>query len=115
MNYRKKFEDFYRMKIPEGYVIHHIDCDRSNNRIGNLVMLPQKLHSQFHWYYSACVDMDTKQINYSTLMGDRSHWYSRDNLEKFLDILDECDVWCNKFFEKRHMLYMAGMYDFSEG
>ena len=114
MNYRKKFENFYRMKIPEGYVIHHIDMDRSNNRIGNLVMLPSKLHSQFHWYYSACVDQETRQINYPTTMGDMSHWYLRDNLEKFLDILHECDKWCNEFFNKRQLLCAAGMYDFDE-
>ncbi len=34
--------------IPKGFDIHHIDCDNENNSIDNLVMLPRKLHQEYH-------------------------------------------------------------------
>jgi len=34
--------------IPEGYVIHHIDCNKTNNDIDNLVALPRGEHMRVH-------------------------------------------------------------------
>lgn len=47
-NYRKIYEKKCNIKIPKGYEIHHIDFNRENNDIFNLVMLPKKLHSDYH-------------------------------------------------------------------
>ena len=35
-------------KIPEGYVIHHIDGDKTNNCILNLLMLSNEHHTSLH-------------------------------------------------------------------
>ena len=35
-------------KIPSGYVIHHIDCNKLNNHIDNLIALPRILHDILH-------------------------------------------------------------------
>lgn len=40
--------EFYNTKIPEGYEIHHIDFDRSNNAITNLQLLTTTEHKQLH-------------------------------------------------------------------
>ena len=48
MNYRKLYEDYYKIEIPKGFDIHHIDADRKNNNINNLIMLPSKLHKALH-------------------------------------------------------------------
>ena len=48
MNYRKLYEDKFGIKIPKNYDIHHIDADRNNNEIENLIMLPSKLHRALH-------------------------------------------------------------------
>lgn len=47
-NYRKFYEDVFGINIPKGYEIHHIDGDRQNNTIRNLVLLPKKLHNEYH-------------------------------------------------------------------
>lgn len=47
-DYREKFEDHYGVKIGNGYVIHHIDFDHSNNDIKNLMVLPAGLHTAYH-------------------------------------------------------------------
>lgn len=35
-------------QIPEGHVIHHINGDRTDNRIGNLACLPHGEHTRLH-------------------------------------------------------------------
>ena len=40
--------EYYNGEIPEGYEIHHIDHDKSNNDISNLQLLTQKEHMKLH-------------------------------------------------------------------
>lgn len=47
-DYRKYYTKVLRTEIPNGYDIHHIDFDRKNNRISNLVMIPTELHNKYH-------------------------------------------------------------------
>lgn len=37
-------------KIQPGWVIHHIDENKLNNDIGNLIALPERLHNKIHDY-----------------------------------------------------------------
>ena len=48
MNYRKFYEKETGHAIPIGYEIHHIDENRDNNKIYNLVMIPKELHEKLH-------------------------------------------------------------------
>ena len=48
MNYIKIYENHTRHAVPVGYEIHHIDHDRENNEIQNLVLLPDTLHRAYH-------------------------------------------------------------------
>ena len=38
----------YNGEIPDGYDIHHIDFDKNNNDISNLVALPKSIHQSLH-------------------------------------------------------------------
>lgn len=49
-NYRKIYEEYYGVKIPKGYHIHHKDFDRKNNDPLNLEMLTPDEHAQKHGY-----------------------------------------------------------------
>lgn len=48
MNYRKLYEKHYNIKIPKGFDIHHIDGNRQNNNIDNLLLLPRDIHKKYH-------------------------------------------------------------------
>lgn len=47
-NYRKFYEKQTGKKIPKDFDIHHIDFNRENNDIANLVAIPKELHSEYH-------------------------------------------------------------------
>lgn len=38
----------YNGEIPDGYDIHHVDFDKNNNDISNLVALPKSDHQKLH-------------------------------------------------------------------
>lgn len=52
MNYRKLYESETKTKVPNDFDIHHLDFNRENNYISNLVALPRDLHSKFHNAYN---------------------------------------------------------------
>jgi hypothetical protein len=48
MHYRKIWETHHKIKIPEGFEIHHIDGDRDNNLIENLKCVSIEEHLEIH-------------------------------------------------------------------
>lgn len=47
-NYRKYYADYFGIEIPKEYHIHHLDRDRNNNNIRNLILLPKEVHEKVH-------------------------------------------------------------------
>ena len=47
-DYRKKFKKYYGVNFGKEYEIHHIDLNHENNEIDNLMILPKKLHQDYH-------------------------------------------------------------------
>lgn len=54
--YRKRYIKHHG-EIPEGWVIHHIDGDRRNGDIENLIAVSQELHTLIHQHYSKKVKL----------------------------------------------------------
>lgn len=48
MHYRIKYKKHFGIEFDENFEVHHIDLDRKNNDIDNLVLLPKELHEQYH-------------------------------------------------------------------
>ena len=46
--YKKIYENYYKIKIEKGVDIHHIDGNIKNNNIDNLICLPKKFHKCLH-------------------------------------------------------------------
>ncbi len=50
-------------KIPENYVIHHIDGDKLNNNIQNLEMMTMSEHTKRHWDEGKIIPKRMEAIN----------------------------------------------------
>ena len=51
MHYRKLYEKKLWVKLWDGFDVHHIDMNRNNNHINNLLALPKVLHNEYHNLY----------------------------------------------------------------
>jgi hypothetical protein len=46
--YKQKYETLTGLKVPKNFIIHHINCNRDDDRITNLVAIPLSIHSLYH-------------------------------------------------------------------
>lgn len=100
MNYRKLYAKHYGIKIPPEYDIHHIDFDRNNNNIENLLLLPKKLHRKLHHVRNtSCVNLD-RFFDFQGIAAQRPMDYERRCINAALDVYDELQIWsCRKYCE----------------
>nr|DAH58037.1 MAG TPA: HNH endonuclease [Caudoviricetes sp.] len=47
-NYREYYKKYFGIDFGNEFEIHHIDGNRDNNNIDNLILIPDKTHSDFH-------------------------------------------------------------------
>ena len=48
MRYRNSYKKFFEIQFDDSFDIHHINGDRMDNDISNLVLLPNTLHQPLH-------------------------------------------------------------------
>lgn len=53
MDYRAFYQDITGEMIPLNFDVHHLDLDRSNNDISNLVAIPKPIHEKYHTLLNA--------------------------------------------------------------
>ena len=46
-NYRERYEGSYCGEIPEGHGVHHLDMNRGNNRVSDLIAIPNSIKDVF--------------------------------------------------------------------
>lgn len=47
-NYRDKYKAFFGIDFNRNLEVHHIDFNRENNSIDNLVAIPRIIHNEYH-------------------------------------------------------------------
>jgi hypothetical protein len=88
-NYREKYERLTGEPIPNGFHVHHIDEDRRNNDILNLVALPNKVHSAYHFAGGL---NGGKRLSFKIQDSEdiRVSKYQRNSLLRLLETIDMC-------------------------
>lgn len=67
--------EYHNGKIPQGYHVHHVDEDRSNNAIENLRLMPGNEHVSVHANEQERVDMSRGNIERAREAARR--WHAR--------------------------------------
>lgn len=99
MQYRRLYEDFYGIKIPKGYEVHHIDFNHSNNDPHNLVALPKDLHRRLHKaYYEYNRVKDDYTLNDIKLHSGQitGSLMFMQFLYSYLSVVEECTFYMDK-------------------
>lgn len=106
MNYRKYYAEFYGIKFGPEYHIHHINFNREDNSIGNLILLPAELHNRLHKCRQQNVLLDGVD-NFKYIKGNLICGMCADTLRELADIYDALFEWVAKR-EAEYMAVMAG-------
>lgn len=85
-DYRNIYAEHYGIEIPIGYVVHHIDGNRENNDIVNLLLMPARLHCKYH-FYKRIVDSWGISTRLDLLYPST---YCLNAFRRFLDTCEEC-------------------------
>ena len=99
MNYRKHYIDSLGINLNKHYEIHHIDRDRSNNDLSNLVAIPKDIHAKIHKIFNR-YDKAIESIN------ELGYFYAKEKdnillaIKDYMNMKDE--LW--PFIEKRNQL-----------
>lgn len=97
MHYRKKIEKEYGIKLSKKYHVHHIDLDRDNNEIYNLIILPSDLHIKYHTClseinkYKKGTDIKFNAEIHGNLVN--SNCIIINAVQNLIDVLEECSKW----------------------
>ena len=100
MDYRKFYENELGIIVEKSFDIHHIDSNRKNNELTNLVAIPKKLHMKYH----------SKKANYEEIISrinNCNYFYKIEYITfstvigSFLDVKNEI----SEFISKRDNYY----------
>lgn len=100
-DYRKKYKLYYGIEFDRDYAVHHIDGNRENNNIANLVLLPSKLHSKYHFQKQIIEGQPLPTSISGNGLHNQSYYFSC--LEAFVETLKECNKWYD------YKMYMDGL------
>lgn len=95
-NYRNIFKKHYGIEFGQQYDIHHIDLNHNNNEISNLLLLPKKLHQEYH---NALIDYLRVEKGFITEivgftdMGSSYNNYAVNIMTNFYEVYYECQKW----------------------
>lgn len=90
-NYRTKYKRYFGIDFDQNFDIHHINFDRSDNEIKNLLLLPKELHAKYHFILNAIgatngnADLTLNNLNVTE--------YNSLIFEQLPAVLAECRKW----------------------
>ena len=90
-NYREKYKRHYNIDFGSEYVVHHIDENKQNNDISNLLLLPRELHNKYH----LCKNIVTSSNPPLEIVesGNHEQKYYITYLSHFIETIRECNKW----------------------
>lgn len=111
-NYRSIYEKCLRCKIPDGFVIHHIDFNRENNEISNLIAIPEQLHKDYHKIITQIREqfgIDDNHIKFTTKINDVT-MYEAQMLYEYCNIIFEIQKWRSEKLRIMHKIFNEDLY-----
>jgi len=103
--YKKIYQECLGIKIDGSlYDIHHLDENRKNNRLENLLMLPKGLHHKYHFYKNKLSNIEPFITDIITV---KSYGQGYNNqiisvINNFIQVWEECNKWAD------YKLYLLG-------
>ena len=100
MNYRRLYQKHYGIVIPALFDIHHIDRNRANNDIKNLLLLPKKTHQILHFCGGIIEQVIMSGKTPFSLNNPQVLGFMVGHIKSYADIFEDLYFWSSvKMFE----------------
>jgi hypothetical protein len=90
-NYRTKYKRYYDIDFDKDFAIHHIDGNRNNNDINNLLLLPRGLHNKLHMCFKTLKFAFGNELTLNKIIFIKKSQLKE--VKKFFDALEEVNKW----------------------
>lgn len=100
--YNLRYKQLTGRDIPKGFEVHHINVNRNNNEISNLVLLPTKLHRRYHTIrdrvlsFRSCESHDGILFDMGLFNPEQTELDPYNHIKLFQDLYDIMDL-CNNW------------------
>ena len=105
MDYRKFYEQILNVKLKKEEEVHHLDRNRENNDIYNLIGIPRKLHKQYHTYLRIYED-GLKMVVGTSLEFQKEYEFEIKKWKKHTEKLINIENEIKKYIKKRNSLLL---------
>ena len=94
VRYRRHYENITNKKVPSNFDIHHLDKNRENNNINNLVALPRQTHKNLHKYDNIDLNVKLHKIPKGIIEGGNGYlYYMISQLTRYSIIYESVSKW----------------------
>jgi hypothetical protein len=92
-DYRKFYKDYYGITFDDDMVIHHLDWNRNNNDISNLLLIPKEIHNMFHKSCRYVKDIIERYGNPQMLVLEKGVTIISQHANQYFKAIDEMAIW----------------------
>ena len=91
VNYRQLYKVYFGIDFGPEMAVHHIDFNRDNNDINNLLLMPRALHAKYHMHISQLGGAGNGMINPD--MRANGNIYRDIAVKGIAEALEKIDEW----------------------
>lgn len=100
-NYREYYKKYFNIELDSKFEVHHIDGNRDNNKINNLLLLPSQTHFNFH--QTSRFFSTFKEVSPDLIRLQKSSTYDIEQLEIYISAI--CEI--KRFFDYKRCFYIV--------
>lgn len=111
MDYRYFYEKETCKELPKDFDVHHIDENRDNNNIDNLVAIPKWLHQKYHLCKNNTQSLELSNIDLN--INPASYMFHIESIIKYAECVEEIHKYlCYKKYLLKHLPYNLYGYNY---
>lgn len=92
-NYRQYYKEYYGIEFGKEFSVHHIDMNRDNNDISNLLLIPKELHHRLHFTFNVYMESCKEYDNIASFSSPNFSVFSVSCAKKYFETLMEVRDW----------------------